>query len=185
MVYGDMLTVKNLPPFLEALNNGENRVALGRDTAGNDVVLFGVSASYPMKDGKNCTGLVAALPIGYITETLSLEEDREDTLIYSHIIRPDGSFVIQNCNMEMSSFFESVQELYQADSAGEAFPEVIPQASELYAALKNSSKFSSLLELDGEKRQIYGVALPDPAGSGRRRIPQGRRLCAAVPESEG
>ncbi|WP_369298386.1 response regulator [uncultured Neglectibacter sp.] len=161
MVYGDMLTVKNLPPFLEALNNGENRVALGRDTAGNDVVLFGVSASYPMKDGKNCTGLVAALPIGYITETLSLEEDREDTLIYSHIIRPDGSFVIQNCNMEMSSFFESVQELYQADSAGEAFPEVIPQASELYAALKNSSKFSSLLELDGEKRQIYGVALPD------------------------
>ncbi len=161
MVYGDMLTVKNLPPFLEALNNGENRVALGRDTAGNDVVLFGVSASYPMKDGKNCTGLVAALPIGYITETLSLEEDREDTLIYSHIIRPDGSFVIQNCNMEMSSFFESVQELYQADSAGEAPPEVIPQASELYAALKNSSKFSSLLELDGEKRQIYGVALPD------------------------
>lgn len=161
MVYGDMLTVKNLPPFLEALNNGENRVALGRDTAGNDVVLFGVSASYPMKGGKNCTGLVAALPIGYITETLSLEEDREDTLIYSHIIRPDGSFVIQNCNMEMSSFFESVQELYQADSAGEAFPEVIPQASELYAALKNSSKFSSLLELDGEKRQIYGVALPD------------------------
>lgn len=161
MVYGDMLTVKNLPPFLEALNNGENRVALGRDTAGNDVVLFGVSASYPMKDGKNCTGLVAALPIGYITETLSLEEDREDTLIYSHIIRPDGSFVIQNCNMEMSSFFESVQELYQADSAGEASPKVIPQASELYAALKNSSKFSSLLELDGEKRQIYGVALPD------------------------
>ena len=160
MVYGDMLHVANMPPFLEALNNEENRVALGSDSEGNDVVLFGISGAYPMQQGVS-TGLVAAVPISYITETLSLN-DNDDFLIYSHILRPDGSFVIQNNNKELVGFFESVQAIYQADKEGGDVPENISeQAQKLYEALETRNSCSALLEVNGERRQIYGIALPD------------------------
>ena len=63
-------------PFVEALVRGEQRVALGSDPAGNLVVLFGVDATaYPMQNGSMSTGLVAAVPLEYITDFLSLEDE--------------------------------------------------------------------------------------------------------------
>ena len=77
---------------------------VGVDSAENEVVLFGVDAAYPMQNGDMSTGLIAAVPLEYITDFLSLED--KDQLMYYHIIRPDGSFVIQNPNTELWQFFE-------------------------------------------------------------------------------
>ncbi len=76
------------------------------------MVLFGVGAAYPMHNGDRSTGLIAAAPLEYITDFLSLED--EEQLMYYHIIRPDGSFVIQNSNTELRYFFEQLQK--QLDS---------------------------------------------------------------------
>ena len=54
-----------------------------------EVVLFGVDAAYPMQNGDKSTGLIAAVPLEYITDFLSLEDKGQ--LMYYHIIRPDGS----------------------------------------------------------------------------------------------
>ena len=113
-LYGQSIQPLNPEPFVEALVRGEQRVALGSDPAGNLVVLFGVDATaYPMQNGSMSTGLVAAVPLEYITDFLSLED--EGQLMYYHIIRPDGSFVIQNPNTELWNFFEQLQK--QSDSA--------------------------------------------------------------------
>ena len=69
------------------------------------MVLFGVDAAYPMPNGDRSTGLIAAVPLEYITDFLSLED--EGQLMYYHIIRPDGSFVIQNPNTELWNFLNS------------------------------------------------------------------------------
>jgi len=63
----------NLPPFLEALRRGEQRVAVGIDDIGNEVILFGITANYLMKSGEQCIGLVASIPLEYISGILSLE----------------------------------------------------------------------------------------------------------------
>ena len=155
-LYGQSIQPLNPEPFVEALVRGEQRVALGSDSAGNIVVLFGVDATdYPMQDGSMSTGLVAAVPLGYIIDFLSLE--KEEQLIYYHIIRPDGSFVIQNDNTELWYFFEQLQKQLNA-TANELSVE--NSIKKFGAALKNHDEYGTTFEVNGETLQIYGKPLP-------------------------
>ena len=120
------------------------------------MVLFGVDATaYPMQNGSMSTGLVAAVPLEYITDFLSLED--EGQLMYYHIIRPDGSFVIQNPNTELWNFFEQLQK--QSDSAVNESSAESP-VEKFNAALKKHEEYAATLEVNGEECQIYGISLP-------------------------
>lgn len=154
-LYGESIQPSNPGPFVEALVQGEQRVAVGVDSTGKEVVLFGIDASYPMRNGSKCTGLVAAVPLEYITDFLALQDKNQ--LMYYHIIRSDGSFVIQNRNMELAGFFEQLQEQLQSESGNSLEGTLI---EEFGSALKNHKKYSGTLEVDGEKRQICGISLP-------------------------
>ena len=155
-LYGQSIQPLNPEPFVEALVRGEQRVALGSDPAGNLVVLFGVDATaYPMQNGSMSTGLVAAVPLEYITDFLSLED--EGRLMYYHIIRPDGSFVIQNPNTELWNFFEQLRK--QSDSAVNESSAESP-VEKFNAALKKHEEYAATLEVNGEECQIYGISLP-------------------------
>ena len=154
-LYGQSIQPLNPEPFTEALLKGEQRVAVGVDSAGNEVVLFGVDAAYPMHNGHKSTGLIAAIPLEYITDFLSLEDDGQ--LMYYHIIRPDGSFVIQNPNTELWYFFEQLQK--QLDAAPNELS-VENTIKEFGAALKNHEEYATTFEVNGEERQIYGISLP-------------------------
>lgn len=154
-LYGESIQPSNPGPFVEALVQGEQRVAVGVDSTGKEVVLFGIDASYPMRNGSKCTGLVAAVPLEYITDFLALQDKNQ--LTYYHIIRSDGSFVIQNRNMELAGFFEQLQEQLQSESGNSLEGTLI---EEFGSALKNHKKYSGTLEVDGEKRQICGISLP-------------------------
>ena len=154
-LYGKSIQPLNPKPFVEALLQGERRVAVGVDSAGNKVVLFGIDAAYPMHNGDKSTGLIAAVPLEYITDFLSLED--EGQLMYYHIIRPDGSFVIQNPNTELSSFFGQLQK--QLDSTTNELS-VENSIKEFGAALKNRKEYATTFKVNGEERQIYGISLP-------------------------
>ena len=154
-LYGQAIQPLNPEPFVEALSQGEQRVAVGIDTAGNEVVLFGVDAAYPMSNGDRSTGLIAAVPLEYITDFLSLKD--EGQLMYYHIIRPDGSFVIQNPNTELWNFFEQLQK--QSDSPVNESSADNP-VEKFSVALKKHEEFTDTLEVNGEERQIYGISLP-------------------------
>lgn len=154
-LYGQPIQPLNPKPFVEALLQGEHRVAVGIDTAGNEVVLFGVDAAYPMHNGDRSTGLIAAVPLEYITDFLFLKE--EGQLMYYHIIRPDGSFVIQNPNTELRYFFEQLQK--QSDSAVNESSAENP-VEKFSVALKKHEEYTAILEVNGEERQIYGISLP-------------------------
>ena len=154
-LYGQSIQPLNPEPFVEALLQGEQRVAVGVDADGNEVVLFGVGAAYPMHNGDRSTGLIAAVPLEYITDFLSLEN--EEQLMYYHIIRPDGSFVIQNSNTELQYFFEQLQK--QLDSTANELS-VENSIKEFGVALKSHQEFATTFEVKGEERQIYGISLP-------------------------
>lgn len=154
-LYGQAIQPLNPEPFVEALSQGEQRVAVGIDTAGNEVVLFGVDAAYPMSNGDRSTGLIAAVPLEYITDFLSLKD--EGQLMYYHIIRPDGSFVIQNSNTELWNFFEQLQK--QSDSPVSESSADNP-VEKFSVALKKHEEYTDTLEVNGEERQIYGISLP-------------------------
>ena len=154
-LYGQPIQPLNPEPFVDALLQREQRVAIGVDSLGNEVVLFGVDAAYPLNNGDKSTGLIAAVPLEYITDFLSLDD--EEALMYYHIIRSDGSFVIQNSNTELWYFFEQLQRLL--DSTDHTFT-VENSIKEFGAALKNHEEYATTFEVNGEERQIYGIAFP-------------------------
>lgn len=152
---GAPIHVINLPPFLEALRRGEQRVAVGIDDIGNEVILFGITANYLMKSGEQCIGLVASIPLEYISGILSLEED--GSLMYCRIIRQDGSFVISNLNTNMPDYYNSVWEMCGSHTDESS---IVTYLEGLRNALKEHKNYSSLLDVRGEIRQIYGRPLP-------------------------
>lgn len=155
-LYGQSVQPLNPEPFVEALVRGEQRVAVGIDSAGNEVALFGVDVTtYPMQDGSMSTGLVAAVPLEYIGDFLSLED--EEQLMYYHIIRPDGSFVIQNPNTELGDFFKQLQK--QLDSTANELSEE-SSIKEFGAALKKREEYVAMVDVNGKEHQIYGIPLP-------------------------
>lgn len=140
-LYGQSVQPLNPEPFVEALIRGEQRVAVGIDSAGNEVALFGVGiTTYPMQDGSMSTGLVAAVPLEYIINFLSLED--EENLMYYYIFRPDGSFVIQSPYTELRDFFKRLQK--HPDSTANELSEE-SSIKEFGAALKNVKNMLQLL----------------------------------------
>ena len=145
----------NPAPFVEALIQGEKRAAVGVDSNGNKVVLFGVDAAYTMKNGSKSTGLIAAVPLDYISNFLSMEDKNQ--LMYYHIVRPDGSFVIQNPNTDLWEFFEKLQKrsvITENKALQESF------LNEFGIALEHRNEYNTILDINGKTCQINGIALP-------------------------
>lgn len=144
----------NPMPFIDSLQQGKQRVAIGVDSDGNEVVLFGVDADYPMLDGSKSTGLIAAVPLEYITYFLCLDEEVQ-SMNYC-IVRNDGSFVIDNPNIGFSDNSEYLPELltsYRDDKD-------LGYSAEAFAAsLKNRESYSSSVEINGAEKKLYSIPL--------------------------
>lgn len=153
--YGAEIAPLNPGPFVEALVQGENRVAVGMDSEGKEVLLFGVDASYPMENGELSTGLVVGVPLEYITDFLFSQDEYE--LTYYHILRTDGSFVIQNQNTELLDFFKQIQTSIASGKEDSSEEDAVREFSD---ALQQNQKCTTTLQIDDEETQICGIPLP-------------------------
>lgn len=151
---GQPIQPLNPEPFVEALRQREERVAIGMDSAGNEVVLFGVDADYSMSDGSKSTGLVAAVPLEYITEFLDL--DRKEQMMSFCIIRNDGSFVINNSHIKFGDSSKRLPELLDPCTHE---PGIEYSTEEFDDALKNNRLYTSAIEVDGEEHNLYSIPL--------------------------
>lgn len=155
-IYGEEIHPVRPEPFLTALNHDERRVVIGKDAKNKDVILFGIAASYPMSSGETCTGLVGAVPIEYITNTISLNS--EETLFYCHIIRTDGTFVIDSLNRNDPDYFSCIRNRCESD--GIDADSAKTYLAMLSDALGERKSFSYSLEINGSHQQIYGTSMP-------------------------
>ena len=160
VLYGDPVTILNEDTFLASLNQAEKKVTLGITESGERLLLLGVSVGYPasqgypMRDGSHCTALVAGIPIEYINETMSLDID--DSLIYSHIIHKDGSFVMENADDTGGTYYDWLLRRC-------TFENQTPEAavSALEEAISRGEEYSTSLSVDGQRRHIYCSPLPN------------------------
>lgn len=153
MIYGDPVQLYHPEPFLNSLNNNENKISVGTDSSGNKIVLIGISTNYPMAGGKECTALVAGLPIEYINTTLSL--DKKDALMYSHIIRKDGTFVVRNSDEYQNTYFDRIRALFH-ELGGDNAEQYV---TELEAAMAAQEDYSSVILAGNERRHLYCTPL--------------------------
>lgn len=153
MIYGEKPVLADPDSFLASMNNGDKKVAVASIATGQKDVLLGVSAEYLMADGTLSTALVASLPADYIADTLALYS--ENSLVYSHIIRRDGSFVIRSGDAFRENYFDRIQALFQEQGEnGERY------IRELEAAMDNGEDYSALLVFGSERRHLQCNKLP-------------------------
>nr|WP_325183124.1 response regulator [uncultured Oscillibacter sp.] len=153
MIYGETPILADSGPFLASMNNGDKKVAVVSTDHGEKDILLGVSAEYVMSNGETATALVACLPADYIAETLSLYS--ESTLVYSHIIRRDGTFVIRSGDAFRESYFDRIQAMFEEQ--GESGDQYI---RELEAAMDAGEDYTALLTFGNERRHLQCNKLP-------------------------
>ena len=153
MIYGDPVKLNHPEPFLESLRNGERKVASASNSDGDGVILFGIPCEYPMSDGNNSLAMVVGLSTRYMGEVLFLDADR--SLIYSFVIRRDGSYVVGNEGDVHENYFDRLSSIF-ADQDGEA----VLYIEQLAAAMEAHEDYSVILK-DGQSRHhLYCTDLP-------------------------
>lgn len=154
MIYGE--EAKSLSPelFFESMQNGERKISVGIGEDEEKSAVLGVPFSMKMADGRECIALVGRLPIEYISSTLSLGDG--DTMVYSFVIRKDGSFVIRSYDSTRDNYFKRIRALYE-EVDGKETEQLI---EELQTAMKEGRDYASMLKIYGERRQMYCSKLP-------------------------
>ncbi len=152
MLDGEAVRLADPEAFRRSLLAGESKVAIGMDASGEKVVLLGFPCTYALNGGGNSLALVGGFPVEYISSTLSLEMD--STLVYSHIIRRDGSYIIRSEDVTNSNYFNRIRNAM--DDAGDAEYYV----SGLRDAMLENETYSAVLNTADGRQHLHCTPLP-------------------------
>lgn len=153
LLFGESVKPIDMEEFQEVLHKEDKNITSGIDKNGERVLLFSVSAEYPMKDGGKSCILLAGVPISYVEETLVMES--EDFMIYYHIIRKDGSFVIRSSEAFRDNYFDRMREVF-SELDGKTPEQYV---EELQASMRDRKSYSVQIIADGASQQLYSTFL--------------------------
>ena len=153
MLYGEDVILADPEPFMRSMQNGDKKVAVGKTGSGEEIVMMGIPVHYRMKNGDESLALVAGLPVSYIKMILNLDD--EDSMVYSHVIRRGGRFVIKSADAEKENYFDRVMALCGDTAVAEK------HVSDMKAAMESKESFSSIFETQSEERRhVYCTLMP-------------------------
>lgn len=135
---------------------GDKRAVIsGYTESGEQLLMLGVEAHYPMGTGRTSSVLVAGIPMEYLNNTLVLNE--EDSLIYSHIIRRDGTFIIQSRSDSRKDYFSQVKEMF-SEYEGKTPEQYV---EEMGKAMDAKEDYTTVAMVDGVFQHFYCSDLPN------------------------
>lgn len=148
-ILGEELDVNEYDKVVGSLKENGTAIALGTDKAGGKYLLLGKTVDYPLKDGTKSFALIAGVSMEYLNEALYLNED--DTMVYSHVIARDGSFVIRNGDAYRESYFQRLR-----DIVGDANEKEGDQyVNGLKEAMSKGEEYFAVASVEGESRHIF------------------------------
>lgn len=154
-IYGNSLQYSGPATFLETLKRGESRVSVGYNDKGEQVVLMCAPVRLSIPGMEDCIAMIGELPISYLSDILSLEE--EDSLVYSLVIRKDGTFVVRNSAAVRDNYFDRVRAVYE-ETNGQTPEEFI---TEFEAAMQAGSDYSTMVQISGVRQHMYASSPPN------------------------
>ncbi len=153
MIYGDSVKLNHPEPFLESLRNGESKVASATDSSGEGVILFGVPCEYPMSDGNDSLAIVVGLSTKYMSEVLFLDSD--SSLMYSFVIREDGSYVVGNEGDVHNNYFDRLNSIFNGENK-----EATSYIGQMTEAMEAGEDYSVILKNGESRYHLYCTDLP-------------------------
>lgn len=153
IIYGEPVDYYDENTFYRVLKNSNQRVFSGYDTNDNRMLCLLVDAQYPMHDGKTSSAIVAALPMEYLEEVLSLNDSNTD--MYSFIIRRNGTYVVRN--LDDDNYFDRILDIFSEsdDKSRDTY------IQELQTALNTDADYSTLIYNGDEYEYMLCTHLPD------------------------
>ncbi len=151
-IYGTEVEYESEIVFQKVLQDSSLRVFSGVSAEGERVMCMLINVGYPMKNGKKSAAMVAAIPMEYLEKVLAL--DGKNSLMYSYIIRRDGTFVIRT---REGNFFENVSETFCPYNGKNAQQ----YADELQQAVNTDVEYATITCMDNEKRYLLCTELPN------------------------
>lgn len=155
MIFGDQIASVNADKFLKAMRNGARSISVGVNSEGKQSAIIGTPFETKMQDGKTSIAIVGRMPIEYISETLSLDD--EEALLYSFVIRRDGSFVVRSKGAYRDNYFDRARALYEEVSGKDSVEQFI---TELQEAMESGKDYSAMFKMNGKRLQMYCSSLP-------------------------
>lgn len=152
VIYGKEVEYESEEVFHNVLQDSSLRVFSGLSVEGERVMCLLIDVAYPMKEGRISTAMVAAMPMEYLENVLAL--DGENSLMYSYIIRRDGTFVIRTNN---ESLFENINETF-CEFKGKQPEEYI---NELREAINQNTDYATIACVNQDKRYLLCTDLPN------------------------
>lgn len=153
-IYGEEVEFLSEEEFQDTLDIEEKMITSGFSEKGTKLLLLVVDASYPMGDGGQSDVVVAGIPMNYLENALVLEGD--GTMVYSHIIRRDGAFVVRSGNAFRENYFTRIEETVSDEnpSTGGEYVE------EFKSSIKINGDYSALLiDKTGTHQHMYAAPL--------------------------
>lgn len=151
-IYGEDVEYHDEKTFKRVMEDSSLRVFSGVNAKGEKVLCLLTNAEYPMRDGKTSAAMVAALPMEYLENILALDE--KDELMYSFIIRRDGTYVVRT---REENYFTQISEMFgELDGkTGEEY------SQELQNAINADAEYSTTVRQGGEYQYLLCTHLPD------------------------
>lgn len=156
-VYGAPVILAQAEEFLEKVNMEGVAISYGTDGRNRRLVMLGVKASYPMKDGQYSAAIVAGFPMEEVNNSLFLYEN--NTLSYSHIIDSDGKLIIRTHDTGYDNYFQKAGELFSPRGNKTA----AQQVTEIRRAMQENNSYSALIRVgsDRQRQHLYLSSLPN------------------------
>ena len=151
-VYGGAVSFFSEEEFQSTMGE-EKKIISGYDAEGEKLLFLTVDVQYPMRGGENSDMLVAGLPMSQLETALVLDEER--SLVYTHIIRKDGGFVVRSGEAFRENYFERLTETISSES--EKSPE--EYIDEIQSVMNANGDYSALVVSDDTHRHIYCAPL--------------------------
>ena len=145
-IYGSDVEYDSEITFRSVLDDSSLRVFSGTSTDGEKVICMLVNVCYPMRNGKTSSAIVAATPMDDLEKVLTLDED--DALMYSFIIRADGTYVVRN--RQESDYFSYIRQNFLEHNGKNAEVYV----DELRDAMGRNADYSTMFREGNENKYL-------------------------------
>lgn len=153
-IYGTQVVSANAETFRKSMQDGKGMISVGIGPDGEQFAVIGIPFEIKMQDGRVSIAIVGKMPIEYLSETLSLDDN---ALMFSFVIRKDGSFVVRSAGAYRDNYFERVRATYDEVEGKNDIEQFI---SELKDAMNSNTDYSAMFKTNGERRQLYCSKLP-------------------------